>query len=138
MLRELQQLRARLAVLVDEHGGVAGMVTTEDLVEELVGELFSEHERPEELIQREPNGTVLIRGHAAVRDVNRTLALSLPESEDWATVGGLCVGLAGSIPESGTTLATGDGTRLEILDASPHVVRLVRLHPPPAAGEPAA
>ncbi len=130
VLRELQKARARLAILVDEHGGVAGLLTTEDLVEELVGELFSEHDRPEELVRREPGGSALVDGHAAVRDVNRALDLDLPQSDDWGTIAGLCAGLAGGIPETGSTVTTSDGTRLEILDASPHVVRLVRIHPP--------
>lgn len=136
LLQELQRRRLRLAIVVDEHGGVSGLVTTEDLVEELVGELFSEHEVPEELFVREAAGTVRVRGHAPVREVNRALGLDLPEEEGSGTVAGLVIALAGRIPTSGEAVTTADGTRLEVLDASPHLVRLVRLTPP--AGPPAA
>jgi putative hemolysin len=130
VLREMQRRRSQIAVVVDEHGGVAGLVTLEDLVEELVGEIVGEQEQPESLFQREPGGAALVRGDAPIREVNRALELDLPEGEGYTTVAGLCIALAGSVPDRGTVLRTDDGTELEVVEASPRVVRLVRVRPP--------
>jgi putative hemolysin len=132
VLREMQRRRTQIAVVVDEHGGVAGLLTLEDLLEELVGDILGEQEQPEALFQREPGGSALVRGEAPIREVNRALDLDLPEGEGYTTVAGLCIALAGSVPDRGQRLASPDGTELEVLDASPRVVRLVRLRPPSA------
>jgi putative hemolysin len=129
VLRDLQRRRTQLAIVVDEHGGVAGLLTLEDLVEELVGEIVGEREQPQALFQPEPGGTALVRGDAPIRDVNRALELELPEGEGYTTVAGLCIALAGTVPERGARLRTPDGTQLEVVDASPRVVRVVRLGP---------
>jgi putative hemolysin len=129
VLREMQRRRTQLAVVVDEHGGVAGMVTVEDLVEELVGEIVGEQEQPEPLVRTEPGGTALVRGDAPIRDVNRELELELPEGEGFTTVAGLCVSLAGIVPERGTRLRAPDGTDIEVVEATPRLVRTVRLWP---------
>ncbi|HET8539070.1 MAG TPA: hemolysin family protein [Anaeromyxobacter sp.] len=138
VLREMQRRRTQIAVVVDEHGGVAGLVTLEDLVEELVGEIVGEQEQPEALFQREPGGTSLVRGDAPIREANRALSLDLPEGDGYTTVAGLCIALAGSVPQRGTRVVAPDGTELEVVEASPRVVRLVRVRPavspPPAPG----
>jgi putative hemolysin len=131
VLREMQRRRTQLAVVVDEHGGVSGLVTLEDLIEELVGEILHEAEEPEDALRREPSGAALVRGDLPVRDANRALGLDLPEGDDYTSVAGLCVSLAGAVPERGTRLTTGDGTELEIVEASPRLVRRVRITPPP-------
>lgn len=139
VLRDMQRRRTQIAVVVDEHGGVAGLVTLEDLVEELVGEIVGEQEQAEALFHREPGGTALVRGDAPIREVNRGLELDLPEGEGYSTLAGLCIALAGSVPERGTRLRAPDGTELEVVDASPRVVRLLRVRPrvtPPAPGAP--
>jgi putative hemolysin len=132
VLREMQRRRTQLAVVVDEHGGVAGLLTLEDLVEELVGDILGEQEQPEALFQKEPGGTALVRGDAPIREVNRALDLDLPEGEGYTTLAGLCIALAGSMPERGARLRAPDGTELEVVDASPRVVRLLRVWPPAA------
>jgi len=129
VLREMQRRRTQITVVVDEHGGVAGLLTLEDLVEELVGEIIGEREQPEALFQREPGGTALVRGDAPIREVNRALDLELPDGEGYSTVAGLCIALAGAVPERGARLRAPDGTEIEVVDASPRVVRLARLHP---------
>ncbi|HET9555372.1 MAG TPA: transporter associated domain-containing protein [Anaeromyxobacteraceae bacterium] len=123
-----------MAMVVDEHGGVAGLVTLEDLVEELVGDISDEEEPPEELVRREPDGAALVRGHAPVREVNRALDLELPEGEGYSTLAGLCIAAAGAVPERGARLAVA-GSELEVVDATPRQVRLVRIRP--AASAPA-
>ena len=129
VLRDLQRRRTQIAVVVDEHGGVAGLLTLEDLVEELVGDILGEREEPVPLYQPEPDGSALVRGDAPIREVNRALDLDLPEG-DYTTMAGLCIALAGAVPERGARLATQDGTTIEVVEASPRVVRLVRLTPP--------
>lgn len=130
-LKELQKRRMQLAVVVDERGGVAGLVTVEDLVEELVGDILSESETPEELVKREGPTTAVVQAQAALRDVNRELGLELDEDQDYSTVAGLCIALAGgAIPEPGTKFPTEGGLVLEVLESSPRRVRTVRFHLP--------
>jgi len=137
-LKELQKRRMQLAIVVDERGGVLGLVTAEDLVEELVGDILSETETPEELIRRESPTTAVVQGTASLREINRALGLELEEGPGYSTVGGLCSARTGAIPERGTRMTLEDGTVLEVLDSTPRKVRSVRIHlaPPPAAAQP--
>lgn len=129
LLRELQRRRTQMAVVVDENGGLSGLVTIEDLIEELVGDIMSEDDVPEQYFVREPQGTILVQGWAAVRKVNRDLHLDLPVGKDRTTVAGLCMTLAQAIPQAGEKLVTDNGTVLEVIEASPRRVRRVRIHP---------
>ncbi|MFZ5442297.1 MAG: hemolysin family protein [Myxococcota bacterium] len=131
LLAELRERHLPFCVVVDEHGGMAGIVTLEDVLEELVGEIFSEHARTTPpLFTREADGSVLVQGTTALRDVNRELGLKLPEGE-WVTVAGLCLSLARRIPKRGERFDAGDGVTLEVVDASPRRVRLVRVRATP-------
>lgn len=129
LLREMQRRRTQMAVVVDDNGGLSGLVTTEDLIEELVGDIMSEDDVPEVFFTREPGGTLLVQGWASVRKVNRDLHLDLPVGKDRTTIAGLCMSLAQSIPPAGERLTTEDGTVLEVVEASPRRVRRVRIHP---------
>ncbi len=140
LLEEMKRQRNQIAVVVDDAGMTTGLVTLEDLVEELVGDVFSEHEKPgAALVREEPDGSFLVQGDAPVRDVNRALDLDLPESAAWSTIAGLCLSLAGRIPKAGERLTAPDGTTLTIADSSERQVRSVRLRKPtsPLEGEPA-
>jgi len=129
LLREMQRRRTQMAVVVDDQGGVSGLVTTEDLIEELVGDIMSEDDVPEQFFTREPAGTILVQGWASVRKVNRDLHLDLPVGKDQTTIAGLCMALAEAIPQAGERLTTDNGTVLEVIEASPRRVRRVRIHP---------
>jgi putative hemolysin len=131
VLREMQARHVQLAIVVDEHGGVSGLLTLEDLVEELVGEIVGEAGEEEARVRREPAGSALVRGDAPIREVNRELDLDLDEGESFSTIAGLCIELAGGIPQKGTILVAGDGTTIEVVEATPRVVRSVRLTPAP-------
>lgn len=130
LLTEMRTKRVPFGVVVDEHGGMAGIVTLEDVVEELVGEIFSEHvRRVPEFFHREDDGSVTVLGTVALRDINRELGLELPEDEDWTTIAGLVLWLARRIPGRGERFTTEDGVVLEVVDASARRVRSVRLYP---------
>ncbi|WP_437784090.1 hemolysin family protein [Sorangium sp. So ce1097] len=139
LLAEMKRRRLQLAIVVDEQGGMTGIVTMEDLVEELVGEIFAENEahlgRPEEVIQREPDGAALVPGDMPVHELSRELEIELPDDARWSTVAGLCMGLARRIPAPGDVLTTAGGARLEIVEASPRQIRTVRVRPPPPPGD---
>jgi putative hemolysin len=124
VLRFMRRERQRIVVALDEHGVVSGLATFEDLVEELVGDVSSEHEEFHEAIAREAGGSAIVRGEVPLREVNRALGLDLPEAPGATTVGG-------RIPNRSARLAAEDGTVLVVLDASPRGVRRVRVHPPP-------
>ncbi len=103
-MRQLRAAKAQMAMVVDEHGNIEGMVTMEDLLEEIVGEIHDEHdvEAEEAVFWHEPDGTILLDGRISIRDANRKLDLNLPESDDYATLAGFLMN------EAGKLLAPGD------------------------------
>jgi putative hemolysin len=129
VLREMQAKRIQIAVVVDEHGGTVGLVTIEDLLEELVGDIFGEDDLPEAIFTSEPDGSVLVPGWVPTRKVNRTLHTNLPIAREFTTIAGLCMALALAVPPVGASLSASDGTRLEVVDASTRRVRMVRVRP---------
>lgn len=136
LLGEMRKRRVQLAIVVDDLGSTSGIVTLEDLVEELVGEIASEHEEQEPAqIQLESDGVALVRGETPIRDVNREMELELPEGETWSTIAGLVLDLAGRIPAVGSSFEATGGVRLEVVAASPRQVKRVRVIPPPRPPE---
>jgi len=132
LLRQMQSERRPLAMVVDENGAVVGLVSIEDLVEELVGEILSEGDPVPVPIVLGPDGHVALPANTPLREVNRALGLHLPEPEEYGTLAGLCVHLAGRVPPLGGVYTTPDGTTLTVTDASPRRVRTVRVTPPQA------
>lgn len=131
LLAEMKRRRLQIAIVVDDRGAMTGIITMEDLVEELVGEIFGEHEpAAPDPIRREEGGSAVIQGDVPVREVTRQLGVELPEGERWSTVAGLCLELAGRIPAAGEHFSTPGGARIEIVEATARSVRAVRLHPP--------
>jgi CBS domain containing-hemolysin-like protein len=103
LLREMQQKRVHIAVVTDEYGSVAGLVTIEDLLEELVGEIADEYDREEPQIEPVDERTYRVNGRLSIDDVNELLDVELPHDE-WDTVGGLMYGLLGAVPTQGATV----------------------------------
>lgn len=102
------------------------MVT--EVIEELVGEIVSEHDEELPNLSREPTGTHLIQGTSALRDIDRELGLSLDQLDDATTIGGLCVSLSGGrVPRPAERISVGDQAEIEIVESSPRRVRLIRL-----------
>jgi CBS domain containing-hemolysin-like protein len=110
LLREMQAQRFHLAVVVDEYGGTAGLVTLEDLIEELVGEIVDEYDVEELQAEHLPNGELRVNARMNIDDLNELLDRELPEG-DWDSVGGLLIALLGHVPVEGET-AEVDGHRL--------------------------
>jgi putative hemolysin len=127
LLREMRARHQQLAIVVDEHGGTAGIATMEDLLEELVGEIFDEHDRPFETIRPAGDDAVLVAGTAQIREVNRVLGLELPDDGAWTTIAGLVLILAGRMPQSGERFEAPGGVWLEVVDVTPRRVRSVRI-----------
>ncbi len=100
LLREMQHGKFHIALVTDEYGSVSGLVTLEDLLEELVGEITDEYDREEPPIVDLGDGAYRVDGRLAIDEVNELLNAELPD-EEWDTVGGLVLGLMGSIPDQG-------------------------------------
>jgi CBS domain containing-hemolysin-like protein len=110
LLRELQSEKVHLAVVVDEYGATVGLVTIEDILEEIVGEIVDEYDREEPLIEQLPSGGVRVDARLPVDDLEELLTCDLPDKE-WDTVGGLLFGLLGHVPTPGEHVDV-DGVRL--------------------------
>jgi CBS domain containing-hemolysin-like protein len=100
LLREMQKEKFHMAIVVDEYGGTAGLVTMEDLLEEIVGEITDEYDADEPAVERLPNGSLRVPGRTPIDDVNELLDVDLPD-EEWDTVGGLVFNTLGHVPEEG-------------------------------------
>jgi putative hemolysin len=112
LMREMQELTYHLAVVVDEYGGTAGLVTLEDLIEELVGEIVDEFDTEEPQVKRLPDGEVSVSARLAVDELGDLLNTELPTG-GWDTVGGLVFDLLGHVPEQGESVVV-DGLRLVV------------------------
>jgi CBS domain containing-hemolysin-like protein len=123
LLREMQKNKVRIAIVIDEYGGVAGLVTIEDLVEEIVGEISDEHEPAQVL--RENDTSYVVPGSMDVDRLEELLGVR-PDRKGAATVAGLVSELAGRIPKKGEVIEE-DGLRLEVLQASDRRVERVRV-----------
>jgi CBS domain containing-hemolysin-like protein len=105
VLKQMQKAKSHFGFVIDEHGGVEGIITLEDLLEEIVGEISDEHdEEVNEQISQEKDGTYVLDGGLAVRDLNRRLKLTLPESEAYTTIGGFLMTEAGHVLQPGETV----------------------------------
>ena len=123
LLREMQKQNIRMAIVVDEYGGVAGLVTIEDLVEEIVGEIRDERDKPE--IVRDGDRGFIVSGSMDVDRLNELFGTK-PEGKDSATIAGLVSELAGRIPRRGEVVED-DGLRFEVLESTDRKVERVRV-----------
>jgi putative hemolysin len=128
----MQKQRIHMALVVDEHGGVEGLVTLEDLLEEIVGELGDEEEEEAPHIRRLPNNHYLLDGSLSVKDLNVALGLALPELPEYNTLAGFILTRLGRIPVEGEEIAAG-GMVFSVDKVSRR--RVVRLKARPARTE---
>jgi len=105
LLREMQTQKFHMAIVVDEHGDTAGLVTMEDVLEEIVGEITDEFDVEHPEIERLPGGRLRVHGRTPIGDVSDLLGVHFPDDE-WDTVGGLVFNLLGRVPEGGETITS--------------------------------
>jgi len=136
LLLKMQTTRLHLALVVDEYGGTDGLVSIEDLVEEVVGDIADEHDVEDEpLIKSDPRLGLVADARTPISDLEKYLALELAseEQEEVDTLGGLVFAIAGRIPARGELVRHPSGIEFEVLDADPRRIKKLRIHLPPAA-----
>jgi len=135
LLLKMQNTRIHLALVVDEYGGTDGLVSIEDLVEEVVGEIADEHDVEEApLIRTDPRLGLVADARLPIEDLEKHLGVELvsgDQQEDIDTLGGLVFALAGQIPELGEKLLHPSGVQFEVLEADPRRIKRLRIHLPP-------
>ncbi len=139
LLRDFQQLKQQMAIIVDEYGGMSGIITIEDILEEIVGEIHDEYDTPEDEITDLGGGVYLVEGGTEIDRLNESLSIHLP-TEEGTTISGLILNRLEEIPKVGETL-TVDGAHLYVEDASEkeiHTIRLKIIARLPAEPEPGA
>jgi putative hemolysin len=130
ILHEMQAGRVQLALVVDEHGAAAGIVTVEDLIEELVGEIYDESDRDVVRVQREPDGSLVLPGRFPVHDLVDVGVEDMPEGP-YATVAGLVLDRLGRVPEQPGDVVPVAGRTIEVLAVQGRAITQVRIGPPP-------
>ena len=127
LLREMQREKQHMSIVIDEYGGVAGLVTIEDLLEELVGAISDEHEQDDTAVVKEPGGAWVVPGDLEIGRVEELLGdVDLPEDVEATTAGGLVSETAGRIPQTGEVVE-GFGLRFEIVASTDRRVNRLRI-----------
>ena len=135
LMREMQAKKQHMAIVVDEYGGTAGLVTLEDLIEELVGEIFDEYDVEAPPIERLPNGDIRVSGRLSLDEANEDLDLELPTG-DWDTVAGLLFTQLGHVPAEGESIEVeGHILTADVIDG--RRIERVRITPRPRDWKPA-
>jgi len=137
LLLKMQTTRLHLALVVDEYGGTDGLVSIEDLVEEVVGDIADEHDVEDEpLIKSDPRLGLVADARTPISDLEKHLGLELAseeQEEEVVTLGGLVFAIAGRIPARGELVQHPSGIEFEVLDADPRRIKKLRIHLLPAA-----
>jgi CBS domain containing-hemolysin-like protein len=133
LLSQMRQQHVHMAFVVDEFGGIDGLITIEDVVEEIVGEIEDEHDEAEPArIMERPDGSLLVDARTPIEELEERLATDLlpdADAEEVDTVGGLIVLLAGHVPGRGEVIAHRSGIEFEIVEADQRRIRTVRVRP---------
>jgi len=130
LLLQMRATRCHMALVVDEFGGIDGLVTIEDLVEEIVGEIEDEHDRTDEPVMVDgPNATIIADARVTIEMLEQRLGIIVndEEREDIDTLGGLVFSLAGRVPVRGELISHPSGLEFEIIDADPRHIKSLRL-----------
>jgi putative hemolysin len=135
LLREMQKKRTHMALVVDEYGGISGLVTIEDILEEIVGEIRDEHDIESPVVQLS-DGTMLIDASINLRDLKEDYHIQIPESSEYETLGGFLMTALQKIPQAGDMVET-EGKRIKIVEMVGQRISKVKLEklPEPTPGE---
>ncbi len=141
LLVKMQTSRTHMALVIDEYGGTDGLVSIEDIVEVIVGDIEDEHDEDDEpLVVPEDGGTYLADGRADLEDVSAMLGVELAtedDAEEIDTIGGLVTSIAGRVPHRGEVVTDRDDLEFEVVEADPRRVRRIRIRrrEPPTSAE---
>jgi putative hemolysin len=130
LLKELQKRRTHMALVIDEHGSVTGLVTLEDLLEEIVGEIHDEYDWEERPVERLRDGSLVVDGTVSAAELRDRYAVPIPESDEFETVAGFMLDALGSVPRGGEVVALGD-YRLTVVDVEKNRISKVKIDGPP-------
>jgi len=125
LLKEFRQRRVHVAIVIDEYGGTSGLITIEDLIEEIVGEIQDEYDLEEECLIPQEDGSVLVDGRLAIEEFEEYFGLAV-EREKFDTVGGYLVEHLGHVPASGESIGI-NGLKIVIVSADPMAIRQLRV-----------
>ncbi|MBT9384611.1 CBS domain-containing protein [Pseudooceanicola sp. CBS1P-1] len=133
LLQKMQTERRHMALVIDEYGGVDGLVTIEDLIEQVIGEIEDEHDEEEDALwTREPSGSYLVQSKTPLEDFEQAIGRSLTDDdsvdeEEIDTLGGLVFMLAGRVPARGEVVLHPDGHEFEVIEADPRRIKRLRV-----------
>lgn len=128
LLREIQRAKTHMAVVVDEYGGTAGLVTLEDVLEEIVGEISDEYDREEPSVEQMEDGMLRVTARLSIDELNGLLHADLPSTE-WDSIGGLIGGMLGRVAEEGDSISVANVT-FEVEKVKGRRIEKVLVHPP--------
>jgi len=135
LLRDFRRRKVHLAIVLDEYGGTAGLVTFEDILELLVGNISDEHEKPDaSVFQRIDDHIIEADARIDIGELNRLAELNLPEDEAYATLGGYVLATLGNIPEKGAILEQ-NGLKITVLEAEPQRINRLKIEKLPEPAE---
>jgi putative hemolysin len=126
LLKELQKRRSHMAVVIDEHGGLIGLVTLEDLIEEIVGEIHDEYDWEERAVERLRDGSLVVEGTVSAAELRDAHHVPIPESSEFETVAGFVLERLGSVPKGGEVVMLGD-YRLTVVDVERNRISKVKV-----------
>jgi putative hemolysin len=132
LLKELQKRRTHMALVVDEHGSATGLVTLEDLIEEIVGEIQDEYDWEERPVEKQRDGSLVVEGTVSAAELREAHQIPIPESEEFQTVAGFMLDKLGSVPKGGEVVPLGD-YRLTVVDVERNRISKVRVERLPVA-----
>ncbi len=126
LLKELQKRRTHMALVIDEHGSVTGLVTLEDLLEEIVGEIQDEYDWEERPVEKQRDGSLVVEGTVSAAELREAHQIPIPKSEEFQTVAGFMLDKLGSVPKGGEVVPLGD-YRLTVVDVERNRISKVRV-----------
>jgi len=128
LLQLMKKSRAQIVLVVDEYGGTEGLVTMEDVIEELVGEIEDEYDLKEKELHRRPDGSLMVKARMPIYELNEELETKLPESDEYDSLGGYIFSEIGRIPQAGETIPV-NGWGLKIHSATQRQIQVVHMQP---------
>jgi putative hemolysin len=128
LLKELQKRRTHMALVIDEHGSFVGLVTMEDLLEEIVGDIRDEYDWEERPVERQRDGSLIVEGTVSAAELRDQYQVPIPESTEFQTVAGFLLERLGSVPKGGEAVVEGD-FRFTVVDVERNRISKVRVEP---------